>query len=51
MSKRKELKMGSKKNNRNNDSNLAKLVLVNAIITLLNGLITLITKLIDLLSD
>lgn len=51
ISKRKELKMGSKKNNRNNDSNLAQLVLVNAIITLLNGLITLITKLIDLLSD
>lgn len=42
--------MGSKKNNRKNDTTLTKLLIVNAIITLLNGLITLITKLIDLLS-
>lgn len=42
--------MGSKKNNRNNDLTLTKLLIVNAIMTLLNGLITLIIKLIDLLS-
>lgn len=42
--------MGSKKNNRKNDITLAKLLIVNAIITLLNGLITLVLKLIDFLS-
>lgn len=42
--------MGSKKNNRRNDTDLKKLALATAIISLLNGLITLITKLIDLLS-
>ena len=42
--------MGKSKKNRNNDSTLTKLVIVNAILALLNGLITLVTKLIDLLS-
>ena len=42
--------MGSrKKQNRGNDSNLAKIALVTAMISLLNGLINLISKIIELL--
>lgn len=39
--------MGSQKNNRNNDSTLAKLLIVKAVIDVLNVMITLISKLID----
>lgn len=43
--------MGSKKNNRKNDSTLAKLLIVKAVIDVLNVMITLITKLIDAISN
>ena len=52
MSKKERSKaMGSKKNNRNNDKTLAKLLIVKAIIDVLNVVITLITKLIDYISN